>query len=135
MNKFILKISMSDNGKYSLSIEFIHWDKRFICDNDDTDKMPFCYFKDSEDFSIYSFGDGHIGRDYFEVPEYKYMFDENGKFKGAIIKRDFHKDENRYLFLKNLYRCLTEWSVNYRRFEGDKISNDKIIMNGNYWIK
>ncbi len=135
MNKFILKLTLSNDIKYSLSIEIIYWDKRFICDNDNYDKMPFCYFKDSEDFSIYSFGDGNIREDHFEVPEYKYMHDKNGKFIGTTIKKDFYNEDKRYFFLKNFYRCLSEWSIKYRRFREDKIQNDKMILNGNYWIK
>jgi len=131
MNKFILKITLE--GNYNLIIDIIHWDKRFVYDSKN-DKLPFCYFQGSDQFTIYTLDKGGIRLNSLEIPEYKYMYDQFGNFKGSKINKHFLSDYERYTYLKKLHKCLFEWSTNYSKFKNDIINNDKIILNNKYWI-
>ena len=134
-NKFIIKVTIINNEECTLVIDIVHWDERFITDSDNLKERPFCYFQDSQAFSIYSQNDGCITDDFLEIPEYKYLYDEKNNFIGCKLRHDFFNDDRRYLYVKGLYRCLSEWSENYGRFKQDAILNDKIILNNNFWIK
>lgn len=130
MNKFILEITIYNNDKNELEIKFIYWDKRFLYEPNDLVNYPFCYFESKDGFSIYSNGDGYIIDNVLEVPSFSNINSDNN-----TIKDSFKTDEKRLEFLKGLYKCLDEWSNNYGRFKGDTMVNEKIIVNGKYWIK
>jgi len=132
MNKFIFEIILKNNN--GVEIDILHWDHRFIYDTSNFHDRPFSFFKSSNNFSIYSLSTGGMYDTTLEIPEYKNLF-KDGKFKGAKINKNFKSEEDRYLYLKGIYRCLSEWSVNYEKFKNDNIDNDRIIINGNFWIK
>jgi hypothetical protein len=135
MNKFILKMTIVDNEDCTLIIDIVQWDSRFICDQDNFREHPFCYFADSQEFSIFSQNEGGIYDNCLEIPEYKYLYDSSNRFLGCKLKADFFNEDRRYLYVKGLYRCLSEWSVNYERFKNDVHHTDRIILNSNFWIK
>lgn len=136
MNKFILKITLVPNEDCTLIIDIVYWDHRFISNYLMENGIPnFCYFQDSQDFTLYSQHSGHIYGDCLEIPESKYMFNQFGIFIGAQLKYDFLNDDRRFLYLKGLYRCLSEWSVQWEKFKDDVDHTNKIILNSNYWIK
>jgi hypothetical protein len=135
MNKFIFKISLVNNEKYTLVIEILQLDERFISDSHNLKDKPFCYFEDSKNFYIYSQNDGFVFNDGLEIPEYCHLFTDDGKFKGAKIIHEFSNDDKRYLYLKSLYRCLTEWSNNYGRFKNDKDITNRITLCDEFWIR
>ena len=134
MNKFILKFKIVDNKDCTLIIDIVQWDHRFICDQDNFKDRPFCYFSDSQEFSIFSQNEGGIFDNCLEIPEYKYLY-SNGKFIGCKLKHNFLNEDKRFLYIKGLHRCLNEWTKNYCRFKNDIIQNDKIVLNGEFWIK
>ena len=136
-NKFILKITILNNEECTLIIDIIQWDYRFISDNSNGAKPKFCYFQDSQDFFLYSQNEGEIIEESYglEIPEWKHMFNREGVFMGAKLIRDFHNDDRRFLYLKGLYRCLTERAINWPTFKNDEEQTNKIILNSDYWIK
>lgn len=137
MNKFILKISLLNNEECTLIIDIVQWDRRFISNNYiDHPKPNFCYFQDSQEFTLYSQNEGQIIDDYcLEIPEYKHMINPSGVFVGAKLIHDFHNDDRRFLYLKGLYRCLSEWSIEWTKFKDDVEHTNKILLNSDYWIK
>ena len=92
-------------------------------------------FQDSRGFIMYSQNDGGIFDDTLEIPEKQYFYDKDQKLKIITLKKDFFNDDKRFLYLKGLHRCLSEWTVDYDRFTKDIIDTDKIVMNGKLWIK
>ena len=137
MNKFILKISLLNNKQCTLIIDIVHWDRRFISSNYIINGVPnFCYFQDSQEFTLYSQNEGQIYDDYcLEIPEYKHMVNIDGIFVGAKLIHDFHNDDRRFLYLKGLYRCLSEWAIKWPEFKNDVEQTNKILLNSDYWIK
>ena len=134
MNKFIFKIELGDDWRYSLMIDIIQLDNRFISDSRNLKSKPFCYFEDSKKFYIYSQNEGYVFEDGLEIPEYRHLFDETGKFVVTKISHNFYDEDKRYTYLKSLYRCLTEWSNGYNRFKDDNDNIKSITLSNEYWI-
>ena len=134
MNKFILKISLLPNEECTLIIDIVQWDHRFISDNHNPNPR-FCYFQDSQDFTLYSQNDGEIFDYGLEIPQYEYLFNLDGVFIGKKLQYDFWNDDRRFLYLKGLYRCLSEWSIDWESFKDDVEHTNGIILNSDYWIK
>lgn len=136
MNKLIFKITLVPNEDCTLIIDIVQWDYRFISNNFMKNGISnFCYFQDSQEFTLYSQDTGHICDYCLAIPEYKYMFSKDGVFTGTQLKHDFLNDDRRFLYLKGLYRCLSEWAINWERFKDDVESTNKIILSSDYWIK
>ena len=134
MNKFILKITLVPNDDCTLILDIVQWDHRFISNNS-VPVPKFCYFQDSQEFTLYSQHDGEIFDDGLEIPEYKHMFTKEGIFVGAKLQHDFLNDDRRFLYLKGLYRCLSEWAIQWPTFKDDVEQTNRIILNSDYWIK
>jgi hypothetical protein len=129
MNKFILEITIYNNDKNELEIKFLRWDERFLYEATDLVNHPFCYYEADDGFSIFSNDVGYIFDGVLAVPSFSEIKKNN------TLKESFKTDDKRLEYLKSLYKCLEEWSTNYGRFKGDTMINDKIIVNGKYWIK
>lgn len=127
MNKFILNIKLKEN--FGIDINIIYWDKRFLWSNSTNIQGIHDYFNFGG-FSMYSFGNGYITKDQFVIPELKKYYTKYN------LSHNFSNDLDRYEFLKNLYHCLNEWGKywNNQLKYNEKIYNDNIIVNGNFWI-
>ena len=132
MNKFILRVELINNDKYGVELEILNWDNRFISNSDDK-KVSFKYFRDKDNFTIYSQSRGAMFDHCLEIPEYKYMHNENGTFIGAKITSNFYLEDERYEYLKKLCHCLNQWSTEYAEFKYDE--PNIISFNNNYWIR
>jgi hypothetical protein len=134
MNKFVLKVTLIDNDDFGVEIDILHWDPRYISNIQDK-SVPFKYFQSLGQFTLYSQGSGAMFENCLEIPDHQHLHDENGKFIGSKIKKNFYSDENRYSYLKLLYHCLSEWSIKYKLFLNDPFQTNKISLNNNYWIR
>ena len=130
MNKLILKITFKNEEDFGLEIEFMHWDHRFLYDSKEPRRNPFVHFEASNEFTLYSNGQGEMFMNTFVVPEKEHLK------KGVKIYSAFASDDERYLYLQALYQCFTEWSYNWHGFKGESRlnNNDKILVNKEYWV-
>jgi hypothetical protein len=124
MNRIILKINFI--GIKGLRIDLCHLDPRFQT------KDKFLSFNtDAYDFVLYSRSKMSISENSFRLP------DENNYKKDQFIEKEFISEEQRYMFLKGLYKCLHEWNDKYDPFTKDKDydrRNKNLIMCGEFWI-
>ena len=124
MNRIVLRISLQDN--HGLRIDLYHLDPRFLSDEE------FLSFQtDSFDFLIYSRKSMSICENSFRFPG-KREYEEY-----QFIEHKFDNEEQRYNFLKGLYKCLHEWNENYTPFTkgpDHKRRNKNLIMSGEFWV-
>lgn len=132
-NKFALSVELI--GKSDLELEFYHWDKRFLStEYTDTSKRDykFAYFQSNdEEFCIYSHDKGYIldnGQYGFVVP------DEANMKSGAKIKHNFINDDERYDYLKKLYKYLKEFCITCEQFKSDGKPKHKFVVHDKFWI-
>lgn len=124
MNRIVLKINLQDNE--GLRIDLYHLDPRFI-----SDKEFLSFQTDNFDFLIYSRKGMSICENSFRLPGKKQYREHQ------FIEHKFDSEEQRYKFLKGLYKCLHEWNDHYTPFtKGSDYNrrNKKMIMSGEFWV-
>lgn len=127
MLKIVLKIELLPNSV--LKINLYHLDDRFISDPEHG--IDYLHFSATDSsFYIYSNKTLSIFNNSLRLPERSYYRKEQSS------THKFLNDEDRYFFLANLNKCLTEWSNNYKNFKTDNHfykKNKKIIFSKKYW--
>lgn len=124
MNRIVLKINFI--GDKSLRVDLYHLDSRFQA----TDKF-LSFNTDAYDFVLYSRSKMSICENSFRLPDKK-----NYK-EHQFIEKEFDSEEQRYKFLKGLYKCLHEWNDKYTPFVRDndyERRNKNLIMSGEFWV-
>jgi len=125
MNRIVLKINFLENN--GLKIDLFHLDKRFL-----SGKEEFNQFYDSAfEFMIYSRRKLSISANTLRLP------DKNNYKDSQSVTHNFASEDERYKFLKGLYRCLTEWNDRYTSFTKDSEHikrNKKMITSGEFWV-
>lgn len=127
--KLKLQIGLKDyiwnDNKYVITLRFLEIDDRFDPDfNDDG----------IEQYSAMNGMDIIASNVYFlgnMLPFNKFYIPRLDKI-GMELRKTFNKDEDRYLYLKNLYVSLHEWSNYWYGFYNDPQSSIEII--GDKWI-
>lgn len=124
-NRIVLKINLLEN--HGLKIDLFHLDKRFLSGKED-----FMQFYDSDfEFMIYSRKRLSISPNSLRLP------DKNTYKESQSITHKFVSEDERYKFLKGLYKCLTEWNNRYTPFTKDPEHikrNKKMITSGEFWV-
>jgi hypothetical protein len=130
MNRCILKITIINNNYAGLKIEIIKWENDFIYDSKKIIVCPFVTFESTNEFVMYSYGNGEIFDNTFVVPE------KDKLKKNHVIYKDFDSDDRRYNFLKNFRKCLLEWNKNWIGFRNEDKSqiNNYLLVRGKYWF-
>ncbi|MFW6225841.1 MAG: hypothetical protein ACOC3V_02680 [bacterium] len=126
MNRIILKVKLI--GSTGLNLQLVHLDNRFIS----KDNMEFLnYYSRDKVFLIYSRSDMSITINSLRLPDKKnYKPNKN-------VTHFFNDEKDRYVFLKNLRKCLIEWSTDFDRFKYSydySRRNRNLIMSKEYWI-
>lgn len=133
MQKFILKINILTDVEFGLDIDIIYWDKRYLwidsitkSDND----IALDDFYGNENFMIFSFDKGYILENQFVLPQ-KSVYTTNYR-----LSYKFDTDGDRHDFLKNLYTILNDWGQFWNDMlrDKEKIYNEKIVVNGKFWV-
>lgn len=124
MNKFVLQIILKNNNE--LDIKVIHWDNEYLDDN----SIKKIYYHIKDNFIIYLSGNGKISTNVFCLPLLKNLKPNH------IISYKFNSDIERHSYLKKFYYCLEDWGISENRmsYNRNKKNNNKIIVNGEFWV-
>ena len=129
MNNIVLKIKMS--GECELSITLVYLTEALQAD--DT-KLTIQHRNLKNNFYIYSrdgFGFGYAMNS-IRLPDAKNY--KNKYIKPLVYSRIFNTNEQRYMFLKNLYLSIKDMGSEFINSRNSNVFNSNIILNEDYWI-